>query len=101
MPVNYNHETHNECSPGAAAAVQHNEQNLRTPQAREPLSHLGVTGRFNRKKLYTIATSVWDWVFSIQVIISVSSEVKIKVQGDLQGSKVKVKKGSFQYKTKR
>lgn len=22
-------------------------QNLRTPQAREPLSHLGVTGRFN------------------------------------------------------
>jgi hypothetical protein len=54
-----------------------------------------------RKKLYTIATSVWDWVFSIQVIISVSSDVKIKAQGDLQGSKVKVKKGSFQYKTKR
>jgi len=87
--------------PGAAAAVQHNEQNLRTPQAREPLSHLGVTGRFNRKKLYTSNFSVWDWVFSIQDIISVSSEVKIKVQGDLQGSKVKVKKGSFQYKTKR
>lgn len=42
---------------------------------------------------------MWDWAFSIQDIISVSSEVKIKVQGDLQGSKVKVKKGSFQYKT--
>jgi hypothetical protein len=52
-------------------------------------------------KSCTLATSVWDWVFSIQDIISVSSEVKIKAQGDLQGSKVKVKKGSFQYKAKR
>jgi len=31
----------------------------------------------------------------------VRGQDEIKAQGDLQGSKVKVKKGSFQYKTKR